>query len=116
MSEALSAPFADVEAMLSEQTHALLDNVVVTPASGGQPFTAQFDVADRSAFDAAVVGDYTLRYLAADAAGLAQGQVLEIAGASYEVAERPVRINAHEMLVGLIEHDESEPDPEPEAP
>ncbi|AUN95407.1 head-tail joining protein [Pseudazoarcus pumilus] len=101
MSEGLVAPFADVDAMLSEQTHALLDNVVATP-SAGDPFTGQFDVVDRSSFDgSAMVGDHTLRYLAADAA-IEAGDVLSIDGVDYRVADTPERINAHERVAQLV--------------
>ncbi len=78
-----------------------LHNAAVTPAAG-QPFTAQFDQADRSAFDgSAMVGDHTLRYLSADAV-LEAGDVLSIDGADYRVADTPERINAHERVAQLV--------------
>lgn len=59
-----------------------------------------FNVADRTAFDA-VVGDYTLRYLATDA-DLAPESVVTVEGVAYVVMTHPERINAHEMVVQLM--------------
>ncbi len=96
----LLAPFADIDADLAAQTHALLDNAVVTPVDGA-PFTAMFDQADTTAFDVAMVGDYTLRYLAA-AAALSKGTVINIQGQQYRVAEHPRRVgDGSEFIVGL---------------
>lgn len=108
----MPAAFAELEARMTAAVHARLDNVVVTPASGGQPFTAQFDAADRSAFDSALVGDYTLRYLLADAA-LAAGHELAIGGVTYQVADTPQRLNAFEGLAQLV-IGAGDPAPEPE--
>ena len=96
----LLAPFADIDADLAAQTHALLDNAVVAPVNGA-PFTAMFDQADKTVFDVAMVGDYTLRYLAA-AAVLSKGVVINVQGQQYRVAEQPHRIgDGSEFIVGL---------------
>lgn len=60
-----------------------------------------FDVADRTAFDAVIVGDYTLRYLATDAT-LEREDSVTIAGVEYIVAAPPEQINAHELSAPLM--------------
>lgn len=68
----------------------------------GGAFVGVFAETDRSAFDSAIVGEHALRYLAADA-DLAPGDVLEIDGQSYQVADTPQRLNRWEMLAQLVE-------------
>jgi hypothetical protein len=60
-----------------------------------------FDVADRTAFDLAVAGDYTLRHLVEDAT-LERGSTVTVSGRVYTVATPPERINEHEVTVQLV--------------
>lgn len=94
-------PFADLELRMARARNARLANAAVTPAIG-EPFAAEFDETDRTAFDTVQVGDFTLRYLSA-AGTLAKGDLLDIGGVSYRVADLPRRIGRHEMLVGLMQ-------------
>lgn len=99
---ALVAPFADIESNIATDSMAMLANVVVTKASGAQ-FMAEFDAADRDVFDGvAQVGDYTLRYLLADAT-LAVGDVLTINGQAYRVPTDPERVSQDEAVARLVE-------------
>lgn len=98
----LVAPFAKIDADLAVQAHVLLDNVVVTPTNG-VPFTAMFDQTDKTAFDVTSVGDYSLRYLAAAAPELRKGDLIEIDGRSFSLAEAPRRYDAYDKVVALIE-------------
>lgn len=98
-----AAPFADIETMLSTECMAMFANVIATPAAGA-PFAAQLDALDRLAYDAAIVGDYRLRYLAA-AATLAEGDELTLDGplaGGYRVATSPEHLNAHDATVQLV--------------
>lgn len=97
------SPFADLEARMAQACAARLANVIATPAAGA-PFAAQLDALDRLAYDAAIVGDYRLRYLAA-AATLAEGDELTLDGplaGDYRVATTPEHINAHDATVQLV--------------
>lgn len=89
--------------MLSSTTTALLANAIVN--AGGADFAARFSLADRDAFDAVAVGDYTLRYLTADAPDLVRGEVITVDGDDYTLADKPARINAHESTVALTRAD-----------
>jgi hypothetical protein len=60
-----------------------------------------FQTAERTAFDTALAGDYTLRYLTADAV-LTAHDLVTIAGTEYEVIGVPERINAHESTAQLM--------------
>ena len=99
----LTAPFADIEDMLTESTISLLSNVVVTPATGGE-FLAIFRLADTDPLSPpSIVGDYQLRYPLA-AATLAPGDVLTLRGAQYRVSDDPYRIgDGREAVVRLRE-------------
>lgn len=97
-----AAPFAEIEDMLTDATFDLLSNAVVTPAAG-TAFNGIFSVSDRDAFDAAQVGDYTLRYPVA-AATLQAGDRLTISGQAYRVADHPRRIgDGREAVVALMD-------------
>jgi len=88
---ALTAPFADIEDMLTEATISMLSNVVVTPATGGE-FIAILRLADTDPLSPpSIVGDYELRYALASVA-LAPGDILSIRGQQYRVADDPYRI------------------------
>jgi len=89
--------------MLSAACMGMFANVLATPAAGA-PFAAQLDPVDRNAFDAAIVGDYRLRYLTA-AATLAEGDEITLDGplaGPYSVASTPERLNAHDSVVQLV--------------
>lgn len=72
----------------------------VFTTSGGQ-VPCLFDVADRTAFDAVIVGDYTLRYLSADAT-LERDELVSIHGFDYAVVAPPERINVYESVAQLM--------------
>ncbi|APR05643.1 hypothetical protein [Thauera chlorobenzoica] len=99
----LTAPFADIEDMLTGAAFALLSNVVVTPATGGE-FLAIFRLADIDPLSPpSIVGDYELRYPLADAT-LVPGDILTLRGQQYRVADDPYRLaDGHEAVVPLRE-------------
>ncbi|MBW7896526.1 MAG: hypothetical protein H3C27_15570 [Opitutaceae bacterium] len=98
-----AAPFAAIEQCIADACTALLANAIVN--AGGADFAARFSIADRDAFDAVSVGDYTLRYLTADAPDLVRGEVIMVDGTDYTVAAQPARLNAHESTVALTRAD-----------
>lgn len=73
----------------------------VSCVANGVEFSAQFDITDRTAFDAVTAGDYTLRYLASGVV-LKQGDDVVVDGVAYQVADVPARINAQEFVAGLV--------------
>jgi hypothetical protein len=96
----MSVPdFADVEASMAETNMDMLANCFVTAT--GTPFAARLTAADREVFDVANVGDYSLRYLVADAT-LAKGDEITIAASVYAVASTPQKINPYEYVAELI--------------
>ena len=82
--------------------HRRLANVTCSGPNGD--FEAMFSTTDRTAFDAVVVGDYTLRYLSADAT-LERDDSVAVDGVQYVVADEPMQINALERMVGLRRDD-----------
>lgn len=98
-------PTPDLRAIQDEFGAAIMPQ----PPSAAGAFVGVFRVIDRNPFDAALVGDYSLRYLAADA-NLAPGDVLQIEGELYQVAETPARLNAHEMLAQLVHGEPADED------
>lgn len=97
----LTAPFATIEARISADSMGMLANVVVTKAGGAQ-FLAEFDATDKDVFDGvAQIGDYTLRYLLADAT-LAVGEVVTVDGQAYRVPSDPERVGQHEAIAQLV--------------
>lgn len=77
--------------------------------ASGVEFSAQFDTADRTAFDAVTAGDYTLRYMGAgvvlkqgDDVMVKQDDSMADDWVAYQVADVPARINAQEFVAGLV--------------
>ena len=95
----MATPFAALEQRMAGMCMSRLANV--SCAANGVEFFAQFDTADRTAFDAVTAGDYTLRYLASGVA-LKQGDDVVVDGVAYQVADVPARINAQEFVAGLV--------------
>ena len=101
------APFADIEAMLTDTTMSMLANVIVTPAAG-DPFPAMLDVANTEFFDTISDVDYTLRYVAGPA--LERGDTLTVSGSllvgegvQLTVTEKPAPQHAgHEYVATLV--------------
>lgn len=86
----LVTPFAAIEADIAGQSLAMLANAMVTPEVG-DPFVAEFDLADVDPISApSIVADAQIVYLA-DAATLQPGETVTINGAAYRVASDPVR-------------------------
>lgn len=102
-----SAPFADIESMLTDTTMGMLANVVVTP-SEGEPFAAMFDVDTTDFFDSARGVDYVLRY--ASSHSLERGENLTVSGSplvaegvTLTVSEKPRSTAAgHEYIAPLV--------------
>ncbi len=102
-----SAPFADIESMLTDTTMGMLANVIVTPTTG-EPFLAMLDVAATEFFDSSRGADYTLRYASTHA--LSRGDTLTVAGSPLvgldvvlKVSEKPTALRAgHESVAPLV--------------
>ena len=74
----------------------------VTPAAGAA-FSGILAIADAGVFDAVQAGEIELRYSAA-AATLQRGDVLQVRGQSYRVAEPPRRVgDGREWVATLTE-------------
>lgn len=95
-------PFADLQREIAEQTQAALANVQVVRAAGKPPFNARLSIADRDAFQVAIVATHTLRYLD-QAPPLRKDEVLDIGGINFKVIDPPRRLNAHEMTAELVQ-------------
>lgn len=95
--------FAELEQRMAGVGNARLSNVSAT--ANGTPFTGQFDIADRDAFDTVQAGDYTLRYLTS-VVELARSDSVTLTGGlhdgEYIVADPPARLNGQESVVGLV--------------
>lgn len=94
-------PFADLQREIAEQTQAALANVHVVRAAGKLAFDARLSIADRDAFQAAIVATHTLRYLEQSPV-LRKDEVLEISGSNFKVIDPPRRFNAYEMTAELV--------------
>lgn len=87
------APFSAIESRIAASTLTMLANVVVTPA-GGEPFGAEFDLADIDPIaPPSIIGDAQITYLAT--AGVLQpGDTILIDATPWRVASDPVRDGA----------------------
>lgn len=94
-------PFAELQREIAAETMAALANVEVARSAGAPGFVGRLTTRDRDAFDVAVVGSHTLRYLD-QTPPLAKGEVLTIGPASYRVIDPPHRLTAHELTVELV--------------
>lgn len=87
------APFSAIESRIAASTLTMLANVVVTPA-GGEPFGAEFDLADIDPIaPPSIIGDAQITYLAT-AAVLHPGETVWINERPYRVASDPMRDGA----------------------
>ncbi len=99
-----TAPFADIEQMLTDVTVGMLANVVAIPLAG-EPFAAFFTVAGVDPLEPpSFVGNYELRY-AARAALLDVGDLLVIRGGHFRVAGDPAPIGAGTEFVARLRED-----------
>ena len=90
----LVAPFATLEGHIAASTVTMLANVVVTPELGGEPFVAEFDLADVDPIaPPSIIGDAQITYLAT-AAVLHPGETVWINERPYRVASDPMRDGA----------------------
>ena len=90
----LVAPFATLEGHIAASAVTMLANVVVTPELGGEPFVAEFDLADVDPIaPPSIIGDAQITYLAT-AAVLHPGETVWINERPYRVASDPMRDGA----------------------
>ena len=77
----------------------------VSVTVSGAVVSALLDITDRTAYDTATVGDYSLRYLTADVL-LEPGESITVSAGplagEYQTVETAQRINAFESVVGLV--------------